>query len=76
MAFDNGLKNHLFINVPPEDRAPGTLGDATKAAELKENIALYNAALLNHTAAFAVQNPGECFSTQCYSITDSLSRYN
>jgi len=57
MAFDNGLQNHVFINVPPEDRSPSSLGDATNAAELKENIALFNAALLNHTAAFAAQNP-------------------
>ncbi|KAE9400471.1 hypothetical protein BT96DRAFT_1097653, partial [Gymnopus androsaceus JB14] len=57
MAFDNGLKNHVFINVPPEDRNPSYIGNVTEAAELKGNIALFNDALLNHSAAFVSQNP-------------------
>ncbi|KAF8139543.1 hypothetical protein K438DRAFT_709694 [Mycena galopus ATCC 62051] len=56
MAHDNGLKTHLFINVPPEDRAPGTVGDPTKAATLKTNIAQFNAILANHVTAFEAAN--------------------
>ncbi|KAJ3769573.1 hypothetical protein FB446DRAFT_781078 [Lentinula raphanica] len=55
-AFDNGLKQHVFINVPPEDRNPATVGNATASAEMKEHIALFNVALSNHTAAFTARN--------------------
>jgi len=62
-ADDNGLHTHLFLNVPPEERAPGTLGSATKAAAMKAHIDLFNAALANHTAAFAASNPGSTVMT-------------
>ncbi|KAJ3854060.1 hypothetical protein EV368DRAFT_73109 [Lentinula lateritia] len=63
MAFDNGLKKHLFINVPPEDRNPATVGNATAAAEMKEHIALFNSALANHTIAFSEKNPNATVMT-------------
>ncbi|KAF5385666.1 hypothetical protein D9757_005474 [Collybiopsis confluens] len=59
LAFDHGLTNHVFINVPPEDRSPGSVGNPTSAANLKNHIALFNAALSNHSASFATQNPSE-----------------
>ncbi|KAJ3921154.1 hypothetical protein F5877DRAFT_36602 [Lentinula edodes] len=63
MAFDNGLRKHLFINVPPEDRNPATVGNATAAAEMKEHIALFNSALANHTIAFSEKNPNATVMT-------------
>ncbi|KAH7877980.1 uncharacterized protein C8R40DRAFT_879129 [Lentinula edodes] len=63
MAFDNGLRKHLFINVPPEDRNPATVGNATAAAEMKEHIALFNSALANHTIAFSERNPNATVMT-------------
>lgn len=59
MAFDNGLRKHLFINVPPEDRNPATVGNTTAAAEMKEHIALFNSALANHIIAFSERNPSK-----------------
>ncbi|KAJ3895479.1 hypothetical protein GG344DRAFT_85942 [Lentinula edodes] len=63
MAFDNGLRKHLFINVPPEDRNPATVGNVTAAAEMKEHIALFNSALANHTIAFSEKNPNATVMT-------------
>ncbi|ESK90453.1 lysophospholipase a [Moniliophthora roreri MCA 2997] len=57
LAYDTGLKTHLFINVPPGDRAPSRVGNPTEAALAKEHINLYNTALANHTSAFASKNP-------------------
>ncbi|KAK7056874.1 hypothetical protein VNI00_002591 [Paramarasmius palmivorus] len=56
-AYETGLKTHLFINVPPGDRAPSRVRNATEAALAKEHIKLYNVALANHTRAFASRNP-------------------
>lgn len=57
-AYDHGLRMHLFLNVPPGERSPANIGDATKAAALKENIDLFNEALDAHTRAFAESNQG------------------
>lgn len=57
-ATDRGLHTHLFINVPPEERAPGSLGDVTKAALLKAHIDEFNAVLDTRIAAFEAANPG------------------
>ncbi|KAF5369352.1 hypothetical protein D9758_002760 [Tetrapyrgos nigripes] len=57
LAFDNGLTTHLFLNVPPEDRAPGTLGNPTKVQTMKDHIALFNQVLANHIANFTSANP-------------------
>ncbi|KAJ3731134.1 hypothetical protein DFJ43DRAFT_1081644 [Lentinula guzmanii] len=62
-AFNNGLEKHVFLNVPPEDRNPATVGNATASAEMKEHIALFNSALSRHTAAFAKRNPNATVMT-------------
>ncbi|PPQ96686.1 hypothetical protein CVT26_010315 [Gymnopilus dilepis] len=56
-ATDRGLQTHLFINVPPEERSPNALGDATKAALLKTHIDEFNDILAGHIAAFEAANP-------------------
>ncbi|KAJ7600727.1 hypothetical protein C8J56DRAFT_911128 [Mycena floridula] len=58
LANDEGLHIHLLLNVPPEERSPGTLGNPTKVATMKQHVDMFNAALANHTAAFAASNPG------------------
>jgi len=72
-AFDNGLQMHLFLNVPPEERNPSSIGDATKAAALKEHIDLFNVALNKHTAAFASSNPEAVMMTfDAHSLFNTL----
>ncbi|KAF8194141.1 hypothetical protein BJ912DRAFT_959517 [Pholiota molesta] len=56
-ATDRGLRTHLFINVPPEERAPGTINSPTKAALLKAHIDGFNTVLADHIAAFEAANP-------------------
>ncbi|KAF8895326.1 hypothetical protein BD779DRAFT_1668620 [Infundibulicybe gibba] len=63
IAFNNGLHTHLFINVPPEERAPGSLGSSTKAALLKQHILEFNIILANHVNAFAAANPSGTIMT-------------
>ncbi|KAJ7212045.1 hypothetical protein GGX14DRAFT_621460 [Mycena pura] len=41
MAHDNGLRSHLFINVPAEDRNPATVGNAANSAKMKLHIQQY-----------------------------------
>ncbi|KAF9077718.1 hypothetical protein BDP27DRAFT_1499370 [Rhodocollybia butyracea] len=62
MAFDNGLSKHVFINVPPEDRNPATLGTSNEP-KLESNVQMFNDALSNHTAGFAEQNPSATVMT-------------
>lgn len=59
-ATDRGLRAHLFLNVPPEERAPGTLGNTAKAALLAQNVVAFNAALAASVAEFEKANPGAC----------------
>ncbi|KAF9267349.1 hypothetical protein L218DRAFT_682945 [Marasmius fiardii PR-910] len=47
LAHDNGLKNHIFLNVPPGR------GDTTAKTA---HIGLYNQALAKHVGMFASQN--------------------
>lgn len=56
-AHDNGLKAHLFINVPPGDRAPLNAGNVTNEAKARQHIELFNSALAGHISAFASNNP-------------------
>jgi len=56
-ATNRGLRTHLFINVPPEERAPGSIGSPTKAALLKEHITEFNTVLAAHVSAFEAANP-------------------
>ncbi|KAJ7134696.1 hypothetical protein C8R44DRAFT_610060 [Mycena epipterygia] len=55
-AHNNGLHTHLFINVPPEDRSPGSVGNPTNAATLKTHISEYNTILADHITAFKAAN--------------------
>ncbi|KAF9468508.1 hypothetical protein BDZ94DRAFT_1287020 [Collybia nuda] len=57
LAHDQGLRNHIFINVPPGNRAPASIGNPTKAATLKLHIDQYNAILTKYVARFVVANP-------------------
>ncbi|KAJ8503321.1 hypothetical protein ONZ45_g10951 [Pleurotus djamor] len=57
-AFDNGLTGaHLFINVPPEERSPSSLGNPAKALLQKDHILLFNSILSTHTDAFESAHP-------------------
>jgi len=55
-AVQHGLKMHLFLNVPPEERAPGSLGNP---GQLKDHINLFNSVLVSHIIRFAESNPGQ-----------------
>ncbi|KAF8957252.1 hypothetical protein BDZ97DRAFT_1906861 [Flammula alnicola] len=55
-ATDRGLRTHLFLNVPPEERAPDTISSPTKAALLKEHIDDFNSVLATHIEAFEATN--------------------
>jgi phospholipase/lecithinase/hemolysin len=55
-AHDNGLKTHLFINVPAEDRSPSIVGDPTKSATMKTHLTQFNSILANHVMAFKAAN--------------------
>ncbi|KAI0322350.1 hypothetical protein OF83DRAFT_1049465 [Amylostereum chailletii] len=56
-AYTHGLRGaHLFLNVPPEDRAPGHL-NTTNAAPEKQRVTEFNAALNTHLATFASGHP-------------------
>ncbi|KAF5315102.1 hypothetical protein D9619_007370 [Psilocybe cf. subviscida] len=56
-ATNRGLRTHLFINVPPEDRTPGALSNSTRAALLKDHINQFNTVLAAHVSAFQAANP-------------------
>jgi len=55
-AAQHGLKTHLFLNVPPEERAPGSLGNP---GQLKDHINLFNSVLASHIIRFAESYPGQ-----------------
>ncbi|KAK0503947.1 hypothetical protein EDD18DRAFT_1316563 [Armillaria luteobubalina] len=55
-AYENGLKQHLFINVPPGERSSLANTNATKAGILKSHVDGYNAALQNHVQLFSRRN--------------------
>ncbi|KZT51788.1 carbohydrate esterase family 16 protein [Calocera cornea HHB12733] len=42
LVHSKGLKNHLFINVPPEERSPAWVNGNPGATTLKAHINLYN----------------------------------
>ncbi|KAF5315101.1 hypothetical protein D9619_007371 [Psilocybe cf. subviscida] len=56
-ATNRGLRTHLFINVPPEERSPGSINSPTKSALLKEHITEFNTVLAAHISAFESANP-------------------
>ncbi|KAF8919007.1 hypothetical protein CPB85DRAFT_1430159 [Mucidula mucida] len=56
-VIDQGLTQHLFVNVPPGDRSPLANTNATKAAILKERVEGFNVALDRHMALFSLKNP-------------------
>ncbi|TFK40833.1 hypothetical protein BDQ12DRAFT_648133 [Crucibulum laeve] len=60
IATNNGLRAHLFLNVPPEERSPATISSPTKAALMKEHILQFNTILSKHITAFKASNPGKC----------------
>ncbi|CAA7271332.1 unnamed protein product [Cyclocybe aegerita] len=57
VATDRGLHTHLFVNVPPGERAPSTVNNSTKAAILKAHIAQFNSVLSSHIISFKKSNP-------------------
>jgi phospholipase/lecithinase/hemolysin len=56
-AHANGLTSHLFINVPPEERAPARNGNAAAQATEAQRVTEYNTALAQHVAQFAKAHP-------------------
>ncbi len=61
-VIDQGLTQHLFVNVPPGDRSPLANTNATKAAILKERVEGFNVALDRHMALFSLKNPRKACS--------------
>ncbi|KAK7048420.1 carbohydrate esterase family 16 protein [Favolaschia claudopus] len=55
-AHDNGLKTHLFINVPAEDRSPNNVGNPTKSALMKLHLTQFNSILADHVTKFKAAN--------------------
>ncbi|KAF5360356.1 hypothetical protein D9756_004685 [Leucocoprinus leucothites] len=55
LAAQHGLMTHLFLNVPPEERSPGSLGNP---GQLKDHIGLFNSVLANHITQFERSHPG------------------
>lgn len=54
---DTGLaRAHLFINVPPGERSPSSVGNTTRAAIHASRIAGFNAALARRVAQFEKKN--------------------
>jgi len=53
-ASHHGLKTHLFLNVPPEERSPGSLGNP---GQLQEHINLFNSILADHIGVFSKTHP-------------------
>ncbi|KAG5352088.1 hypothetical protein C0989_003887 [Termitomyces sp. Mn162] len=79
LAYSNGLKNHLFINVPPGYRAPASIGNS-KAPLLKAHTDLYNMVLAEHVAAFAANHTGAAVlsfnaNTWFNTILDNAAEY-
>ncbi|KAF9452975.1 carbohydrate esterase family 16 protein [Macrolepiota fuliginosa MF-IS2] len=59
-ASEHGLGTHLFLNVPPEERSPGSLGDP---GQLKDHIDLFNGVLASHIDGFAKAHPDNIVMT-------------
>ncbi|THH15035.1 hypothetical protein EW146_g5380 [Bondarzewia mesenterica] len=58
LAYAVGLRGtHLFINVPPGDRSPNSLGNPDNAAIQKQHIAEYNTALDVYVDQLAIAHP-------------------
>jgi phospholipase/lecithinase/hemolysin len=78
-AFDNGLNGaHLFINVPPEERNPASLGQNNTA--YATHIQQYNGILADYVADFANRNPSASvlmFDAHSWfnSVLDNASHY-
>lgn len=53
-AVQHGLKTHLFLNVPPGERAPGSLSNP---GQLRDHINLFNSVLASHIIRFAESYP-------------------
>ncbi|KIY72415.1 carbohydrate esterase family 16 protein [Cylindrobasidium torrendii FP15055 ss-10] len=53
-VIGKGYRQHLFLNVPPGERAPATLGNAAQAGRKKQRIKEYNSALKKALASFRV----------------------
>jgi phospholipase/lecithinase/hemolysin len=54
--MQGGMKTHLFINVPPDERSPANAANATKAAKEKSLVDGFNAALKVAVAEFAKEH--------------------
>uniref|UniRef100_A0A8H7Y3P1 Carbohydrate esterase family 16 protein n=1 Tax=Psilocybe cubensis TaxID=181762 RepID=A0A8H7Y3P1_PSICU len=65
-ATNRGLRTHLFINVPPEERSPSSLGNSTKASLVQTHINEFNAILANHISVFKASNPVMSFDAHAW----------
>ncbi|XP_006462773.1 hypothetical protein AGABI2DRAFT_119614 [Agaricus bisporus var. bisporus H97] len=54
LASRHGLKAHLFLNVPPGERSPGSSGNP---GLLKDHIQLFNSILVDHIHQFTKTHP-------------------
>jgi len=52
IVYEKGLRNFLFINVPPEERSPAHVNDVQFGPVLKQNIILFNDVLQNFVVDF------------------------
>lgn len=59
LAHDNGLHQHLFMNVPPMEKAPLFNTNETLVAMLKNNVDKFNEAVQQRTKEFEAQNSGK-----------------
>lgn len=53
MVYRKGLRNFLFLNVPPEERSPAQVNDVQFGPVLKRNIDLFNYVLQSFISAFS-----------------------
>ncbi|EJU02931.1 hypothetical protein DACRYDRAFT_127577 [Dacryopinax primogenitus] len=58
LVHSHGLKNHFFINVPPEERSPAWVNGNPGAPTLKQHIELYNEVLAEAVKSWERETPG------------------
>ncbi|OJD33590.1 gdsl-like lipase acylhydrolase [Diplodia corticola] len=69
--YDSGLQKFVLFTVPPFDKAPAFASqDATKVAQMRSDIADYNAALQERWTSFKAANAGA--SGQVFNTTPSF----
>lgn len=57
VVYSKGLRNFLFINVPPEERSPAWVNDLVDGPVIKKNIILFNDVLQDFVESFQTTHP-------------------